>query len=85
MSLFKKKNYKYLGSISHSFKHKIPSDNEEKVRVCSVCGEVITGKIYYCPVCKKYYNVECVVSTVGGCTCPVCEDITFLKTVIVIA
>ncbi len=82
MSIFKKKIYKKLGTSSHSFKHKNPSDEEVKIRVCPVCREVITGKIYYCPACKEYYNVECVVSSVGGCTCPVCEDITFLKTVV---
>ena len=77
--------YKHLGTSSHSFKHKISSYRKEEIRVCAFCGEILTGKIYYCPVCKKYYGVECVVSSVGGCTCPVCEDLTFLKTVVVIA
>jgi hypothetical protein len=84
MRLFKKKIYKTLGINSQSFKLKIPSDRSGNIRICSGCEEIITGKIYYCPKCKKYYGFKCVTSSVGGCTCSVCEEVTYLKTVHII-
>jgi hypothetical protein len=84
MKLFKKKTFKKLGINSQDFKLTIPFDRIEDLRICSGCGEVITGKIYYCPVCKKYYDFKCVNTSIGGCTCAECKEVTFLKTVIII-
>ena len=84
MKLFKKKAYRYLGHASRNFQYEISSDKEIDVIICSGCGKPITGKIFYCPRCSKYYGLECVVRAMGGFTCPQCDDVTFLKTVKVV-
>jgi len=84
MKLFRKKFYKFLGTTSTNFKLKIPSESTGNIRICSGCGKEIKGKIYYCPKCKQYYDLECVTTSVGGCTCSVCKEISLLKTVIII-
>jgi len=84
MKIFKKKAYRYLGHASRNFQHKIEPENEADVRICSVCGKPISGKIFYCSKCNKYYGLECSVHAMGGFTCPLCDEITFLKTVKVV-
>ena len=81
MKLFKKKVYKYLGHAPRKFQHRVSPIDEVDVRICAVCGEKIMGKIFYCPVCRKYYGLECVVHAIGGFTCPHCKEISFLQTV----
>lgn len=85
MKIFKKKVYRYLGHTSRNFQHEVSSHEEADVRICSVCGKLITGKIFYCPVCKKYYELGCVVHVMGSFTCPLCNEISFLKTVKIIS
>ncbi|GEM_PF-6263691 len=84
MKLFKKKVYRYLGHTSRNYQHEVASSNEVEVRICSVCGKPITGKIFYCPKCDKYYGLECTVRAMGSFTCPRCNELTFLKTVKVV-
>lgn len=85
MKLFRKKVYRYLGHTSRNFQHEISSSKEIEMRLCSVCGKPITGKVYYCTKCNKYFGIECIVHVMGGFICPLCDEITFLKTVKVVS
>jgi transcription initiation factor IIE alpha subunit len=85
MKVFKKKDYRNLGHSSRKFQHEITSNKEMDVRICSVCGKPNAGKVFYCPKCNKYYGLECAVHTMGGFTCPLCDEVTFLKTVKVVS
>ncbi len=68
---------------SHSFKHRISFNIEKTTLVCGLCGEDIKGEVLYCPVCNKYYSTKCAINSFGGYICPMCEGLTFLKTVFV--
>ena len=82
MSIFKKKNlYRTIRWSPKKFKHVIVSEGKPFKMICSSCGKTIVDKMYYCPVCKKYYDFSCVIQTATGAVCPDCDGLIFLKTV----
>ncbi|MCK5609156.1 hypothetical protein KAR91_45195 [Candidatus Pacearchaeota archaeon] len=83
MSLFRNNPYKLQKKIPQPFKHEIASWEEEKI--CEWCDNKIGGTIYYCPVCNKYYCIDCAVKRIGVRICPQCTELTFLQTVKVIS
>lgn len=78
---FLKKKYKFIGEVSHRYKHSVSAQEEKKAKICSLCGETMRVKSYFCPICKRYYCIECSVQKIGGSICPSCEGLSFLKTV----
>ena len=80
MALFRKK-YKIIGEVSHRYKHSVSGEERKRAKICSNCGKTMRVKSLYCPVCKRYYCIECSKQTTGGSVCPTCEDLRFLKTV----
>lgn len=82
MSLFRNNPYKLQKKIPQSFKHEIASWEEG---ICVLCGNKMEGTTYYCPICEKYYCIDCAVNNIGAKMCPQCTGLTFLQTVKVIS
>ena len=81
MLLFKRNPYKLQNKIPQPFRHEMYKWEIEREGVCVSCGRKIKGILYYCPVCKEYYCLECAPKSIGGNTCPHCHQLTFLQRV----
>lgn len=79
MKIFKKKISMNSNTLSHGNTHTIGINTEHPEKFCTSCGKPITGDLYYCLFCRKYYDIECVTKTIGGYVCPKCNKLTFLK------
>ncbi|MCK5157402.1 MAG: hypothetical protein KAQ69_13320 [Spirochaetales bacterium] len=63
MSLFRNNPYKLQKKIPQPFKHEIASWEEG---ICVLCGNKMEGTTYYCPICEKYYCIDCAVNNIGA-------------------
>ncbi|MCK5156967.1 MAG: hypothetical protein KAQ69_11090 [Spirochaetales bacterium] len=73
--------YRLQKKTPQPFRHEVSYQEKEAVGICVSCGKKGEGTLYYCPICEEYYCLDCVISSIGGNTCPKCSELTFLQKV----